>query len=218
MSVLRTGFSWGALALLAAAPSTATVLERVEPVAGDATAFVLHLSGPVTPSVSLVPAVGTLPIRLAVDLPDTTLGKEARGGIAGRGEVRRVRTGQLSPSVTRVVLELEHSVRYRVDRDGNDIHVVFPEPGSAEPARPTSSATPPITAPSNTAPTATLPPAAPSPTARTLPQGHPVFLDYSRELAGEEPLPEPPIEAPAQRPTRRTLHVGPENALPSLDD
>jgi AMIN domain-containing protein len=201
--VLAIGLAAGLIA--APARAAQVVLEGIDS-SPDRDEIVLRLSAPVVPAIVRVPAAGTLPERIAVDLPDTRVGDGARTGAPGHGPVRRVRTGQYTPRVTRVVVELEHATPYRIDARGSRVRIVL---GSATTA---------ATVPAAPAPSPAAPASRPPETASGAPQGHPLFLDYSRELAGETPPNESAAATRPRRAVRRTLHLGAETQLPAPHD
>jgi type IV pilus assembly protein PilQ len=75
------------------------------------------------------------PARLVIDFE----GAQHGGGLerfdgVNRGGVRHLRVAQFSPSVVRVVVELDGPIRYRLERASGELRVSFPNPvGSFEP-------------------------------------------------------------------------------------
>jgi type IV pilus assembly protein PilQ len=136
----------------AAAPGTAA--PRAMPGAGAAA----HAGGSVPFGVvrglSVVPAADRTEIIIAIDgnvgYRDMLLEGPARlvidfegaqhgGGLerfdgVNRGGVRHLRVAQFSPSVVRLVVELDGPIRYRLERASGELRVSFPNPvGSFEP-------------------------------------------------------------------------------------
>ena len=107
--------------------------------AGNDVRVEITLSQPVKPSV----IVATNPDRLVIELPNTvSAGKQKQEAVHAAG-VRRVRMGlhQAEPPITRVVVDLEQSVPYRLLTEGNRVTLVLsPEPISKSQHKPPASA------------------------------------------------------------------------------
>jgi hypothetical protein len=67
------------------------------------------------------------PSRIVVDLPGVRSGPRARAPVSAGGLVERVRTGEPEPGTTRVVLDLNSPVNYRVTREGSSLVIIVGE-------------------------------------------------------------------------------------------
>jgi type IV pilus assembly protein PilQ len=148
-----------ALALAVAAPGSMVRGLSVVPNA-DRTEVVIAIDGDVAFSDMML----SNPTRLVLDFSDS------RHGIAlerfdnvNRGGVRALRIGQFQPGVVRVVVELDETVHYRLERGPGEVRVSFPNPrGAFEPWRS------PVSDHAGTGNSSGgVPPAAPSPMPRT---------------------------------------------------
>ena len=99
---------------------------------GSATAVTLYANGRLDATTIQQPKDG--PLRLEMDLPNVTSAMPGVLAVA-QGPVERVRIGlnPRTPLVTRVVMDLNRPVAYRVEQapDGQELTVVFDEPVAA---------------------------------------------------------------------------------------
>lgn len=171
--------------------ASGAVLERVEVEfdGGAGPVVRLQLSAPVAAQSQTLPARAGQRDRVVVDLPGTTVGSGARGVVAGRGVLLRVRTGQFDADTARVVLDLEEPVQFQLGQEGDVVTVTLPAPpGQGAPVPPTIPAVPRPPLPSATR-------SGPPP---TVPGERGPYLDYA---PGEiTPLPAPPEAPSASRP------------------
>jgi N-acetylmuramoyl-L-alanine amidase len=135
------------LATTAVASESSTLL-RVEVQPTPVLAVRLNLSTPVTPVIRTLPASDTMPDRIYLDLPATTLGDGALRVTPGAGALLRVRTGQFDPATARVVLDLTLPRSYVVHRAAGSITIELadgapPQPPSPPPPPPPSPSPPP---------------------------------------------------------------------------
>jgi N-acetylmuramoyl-L-alanine amidase len=141
---------------VAASAWAGTALERIEVVRTGPLAVRLHLSAPVTTVAKTLPADGTRPDRIYLDLPDTSAaGVPAE--VIGAESLLRVRAAQFDLSTTRVVLDLASAVPFVVRPDGRTITIELAPPASAvvppqAPSPPAVPAPPQVTAVPDTIP------------------------------------------------------------------
>ncbi len=158
-------FSVVALLLATAVTAgAAPTLERVDVRKSPVVAVRLDVSTPVEPDVHMLPAADGLPLRIYLDLPGTVVGDVAVPSTSGVTGLLRVRTGQFTPSTTRVVLDLAQPTEYVVRRTDTRITIelgglspaIDAAPRLAPPPPPVAAApppAPPVTAAPRSAPT-----------------------------------------------------------------
>src|SRR5699024_5978988 len=109
MRICRAGSRWLGLGLLFLAGLTCawgTQLEDIHVSASDdRTRVVFDLSGPIDPDLFMLAE----PARLVVDLPQTSSSGDHADAMAGKGVVKRLRTGTRQQHDLRVVLDLAHT-------------------------------------------------------------------------------------------------------------
>jgi type IV pilus assembly protein PilQ len=142
-----------------------------------------------------------LPPRLFVDLPGMSASAPAVTDVR-RMDVQKIRvaTNSASPRVTRVVVDLERRLDYRVERggeQGRNLVIVF---GGRRPEAPAAAAAPPT-------------PAAPVPAPATVAA---VPVAPPAQAAAEQPAPAPklPARKPADKPAEGPAPKGPESGQP----
>ena len=118
------------LAVLAPAPASYVTGLSVVPVA-DRTEVVIELDATVIASDYAL----NEPARLVLDLSGVTGVKAAQHAI-GRGGVRSLRMSQFDETIARIVIDLDRSVEYDVQRVDGALRISFPNPaGTFEPWR-----------------------------------------------------------------------------------
>lgn len=129
---------FGLVAVAAPLQADAAALKTIRSSAGSTyTRIVIDLTGPTDYEYAIIPASGTRPARLYVDLKGVSLGGKDYGVWIGDTRVKRVRTGQFSTSTARVVLELEGPVSHKVFQLEEPPRVVIDLSGSGSaPAAP----------------------------------------------------------------------------------
>src|SRR5690606_14835111 len=93
--------------------------------AGDRTEIVVEVQG----EVNVTDFVLESPARLVLDFSGIGTVSSVHGSVE-RGGIRAVRVAQFSPTVARVVIDLDAPVEYRVNRGEGHVRVSFPNPGS----------------------------------------------------------------------------------------
>jgi hypothetical protein len=88
------------------AVTTAAVLRRVTLSGGGDPSVRLELSASVAPVAKELPATAAAPARFYLDFPQTVIAPAVVRDIAGSGVIARLRVGQFTPDVTRVVVDL----------------------------------------------------------------------------------------------------------------
>jgi N-acetylmuramoyl-L-alanine amidase len=103
-----------------------------------AVAVRIRLSAAATPIVRTLPGDGTLPARVYLDFPGSTLAAALPPSVAGTDVLLRVRAGQFDASTARVVLDLARPATFVVhDADGVTT-VELASPAGAQSERPLS--------------------------------------------------------------------------------
>jgi N-acetylmuramoyl-L-alanine amidase len=150
---------WSVVALLLATAglaSATSTLDRVNVLHAAVLAVHLDVSPPVDPEVHTLPAGDGLPPRIYVDLPGVVLSDVVAPSTAGVAGLLRIRTGQFTPSTSRVVLDLAAPTAFVVRRTDTGITIELPGVHDATP--PTIEAAPrPATPPAAVATPRTAP-------------------------------------------------------------
>jgi N-acetylmuramoyl-L-alanine amidase len=221
-----------ATAVAAAAP----VLQRID-VLQNGTVVRLHLSTTVPSAAHTLPAEGSTPPRIYLDLPGTAFAPMTARLATGGGELLRVRAGQLDPDTVRVVLDLAHAVPFDFQQDETTITVTLKPEAPADDTRaaaPPSRPAPEVSIPRPPAhpkrSTADLRYAAPSTPLVVLDAGHgghdpgaegvggvwekDVVLDLAHEVAGRLAI-RLPVDVILTRNDDTFVPIGRRLALPS---
>ena len=112
---LLSAVCFGLVVFAAPFQADAAALKTIRSSAGSTyTRIVIDLTGTTDYEYAIIPASGTRPARLYVDLKGVSLAGKDYGVWIGDTRVKRVRTGQFSTSTARVVLELEGPVSHKV--------------------------------------------------------------------------------------------------------
>src|SRR5437879_69690 len=135
------------LAVAGRAQAAAPTLDRIDVGGEEAPAVRLHLSAPVPATAHRVPAGGSAPARIYIDLSGAALGAALPHVLAGAAPVVRVRASQFDPTTVRVVLDLERRVPFvlRQTDDTITLELEAPAPMAAAiepPAPPPTAAAP----------------------------------------------------------------------------
>ena len=107
----------------AAAPPSGVISLSVAP-AADRTEVVIRVDG----DVSAKSFALTNPHRVVIDITGAKQGLALEFGDINRGGVAGLRVSQFRAEVVRVVVDLTQRVDYRVDEEGGEIRVSFPNP------------------------------------------------------------------------------------------
>jgi N-acetylmuramoyl-L-alanine amidase len=184
---MRGGVLAGLLVAVWPIAAHAATLERVRIRAGAEVTVELATSGPVVPWVRRLAATADTPHRIYVDLPDTVLAPGVRKMLVSRlpGLVR-VRTGQFTPTTTRIVLDTSAELPYDVTTTSRQVAIALRAGAGAAPSVPPA----PRAAPPPPPAVPTAPPSAAAP-ADAMPAPPP---DTPTAAA---PAPEPPAPAAA---------------------
>jgi N-acetylmuramoyl-L-alanine amidase len=146
------------------------VLDRVRVHAGDDVVVELSTSGPVVPWVRRLSATADTPHRIYIDLADTVLAPAVRKILlSGASGLARVRTGQFTPTTTRIVLDTTAEFPFDVTTTSRRVTIAL-HTGRAEASPPPAPPSPPASPPVAAQPTAAaIVPRAPAVTPAPLP-------------------------------------------------
>ncbi len=186
--------SFGLVAVAAPLRAEAAAVKTIRSSASSTyTRIVIDLTGPTDYQYAIIPASGTRPARLYVDLNGVSLGGKDYGVWIGDTRVKRVRTGQFSTTTARVVLELEGPVTHKVFQLEEPPRLVIDLSGSGS----APSAPPVVTAKAEPAKPATQKPSEAASGGRTGATAS-VPVSPASSTALSAPPPAPPAVAPAQ--------------------
>lgn len=201
----------------AAFADRATVLSAIDATTGDGVARItLRGNGRLEPRV--VEEARDLPHRLLLDFPGVRATAPSSTRV-GRLGVERVRVGVNShePLVTRVVVDLQARLPYRVEHVGSDLAIVLGEETAAVEPRPTPAAADAAPASAGAAPAPPEPEPVPAPESTPAPEAAPVApagplaVTFEPE-AGDLPV---PIPVPVARAARQ---AGDASTTPEADE